>query len=88
MSDSGTEFICGSYLVVKYFPDHDIMALNSGPRPGYIWRSIWGVRRVIEMGSRWVIGSGSMLNILAVSMASHACFFSSNNSSQIGLGGR
>ena len=36
---------------------------NCGPRPSYLWRSIWGVQEVIIKVLRWLIGDGQSIDI-------------------------
>jgi len=48
-------------LKSKYFPDSSIMTADLGANPSFTWRSLHGVRWVIEMGSRWLVGNGESI---------------------------
>jgi len=48
-------------LKCKYYPDRDIGAAELGVNPSYTWRSLHGVKWVIEKGSRSIVGDGSSL---------------------------
>jgi len=45
----------------KYYPASDILSARLGSNPSYTWRSLHGVKWVIEKGSRWIVGDGSSL---------------------------
>lgn len=50
-------------LKAKYFPSSSIWETNVGFNPSYAWRSMWGSRYLLEMGSRWRIGNGRDVKI-------------------------
>ena len=51
------------YRVLKavYFPRCGLMEAPLGHRPSFTWHSLWGVRWVVEEGSRWRVGDGEWL---------------------------
>lgn len=43
----------------KYFNKCDFLDSKIGHNPSYVWRSIWGAKRVVSEGYKWSIGSGT-----------------------------
>ena len=50
-------------LGAKYFPHGSVLDATVGPRPNYKWRSIWGVKDVVVVGTRWIVGNGNQIDI-------------------------
>lgn len=50
-------------LKARYFPSSSLWEANVGFNPSYAWRSIWGARPLLELGSRWRIGDGKTVKI-------------------------
>ncbi|XP_058764138.1 uncharacterized protein LOC131637556 [Vicia villosa] len=48
----------------RYYPRTPIGEAKLGYAPSYAWRSIFGAKELIDMGSRWRIGAGDQVNIL------------------------
>ena len=46
----------------KYHPAGDVLSVELGSNPSCTWRSLHGVKWVIEKGSRWIAGDGCSLN--------------------------
>ncbi|XP_027086733.2 uncharacterized protein [Coffea arabica] len=47
----------------KYFPNTDFFQAQEGSRPSWSWRGLCEVRKYIEAGSRWRVGSGQSIKI-------------------------
>jgi len=52
-----------SLLKAKYYPSLSILQADLGAGPSYTWQSIWGAKRVILEGMRWLIGNGESVNV-------------------------
>ena len=50
-------------LKAIYYPSSDILLAGLGTKPSYTWRSLYGVKGVIEKGSRWIVGDSNSLNV-------------------------
>ncbi|GMJ04337.1 hypothetical protein HRI_004102900 [Hibiscus trionum] len=50
-------------LKARYFPNFGFLNANLGSRPSYIWRSIWCLRKALEMGLYWKVGNGMDISI-------------------------
>ena len=46
-----------------YYPHCSIMEAKKGSRPSWLWASILDGRDVIQLGSRWNIASGQLVNV-------------------------
>jgi len=42
----------------KYFNKCDFLDSKIGHNPSYVWRNIWGAKRVVSEGYKWIIGLG------------------------------
>ena len=47
----------------KYFANVSFWEASLGSSPSFVWRGIWQARQVLELGTRWCIGSGVSVNI-------------------------
>jgi hypothetical protein len=47
----------------RYFPRTNFMEAQIGYQPSYAWRSMFSVKKVMEMGLRWTIGNGQNVRI-------------------------
>lgn len=56
-------FLSVKILKVRYFLNCYLMDVLLGSRLSFIWRSVWGVRWVIEKGSRWLVGNGEKVRV-------------------------
>ncbi|KAL5543910.1 hypothetical protein UlMin_007694 [Ulmus minor] len=55
--------LVGKVLKACYFPNCSFLEAKVGGSPSYTWRSIlWG-RSIIELGSRWRVGSGDSIRV-------------------------
>uniref|UniRef100_A0A2N9JBI5 CCHC-type domain-containing protein n=1 Tax=Fagus sylvatica TaxID=28930 RepID=A0A2N9JBI5_FAGSY len=50
-------------LKSKYFPNSSFLEAKMSPTASYAWKSLLGAREVIELGSRWRVGSGTHIRI-------------------------
>jgi len=50
-------------LSAKYCPNSIILDAELGVRLSFVWRSIWGSRKLILKGSRWLIRNGENIDI-------------------------
>ena len=50
-------------LKSKYFPNSSFLEARVAKRTSFAWKSIMGAREVIDLGSRWCVGSGSRIHI-------------------------
>ncbi|KAL5547784.1 hypothetical protein UlMin_003015 [Ulmus minor] len=55
--------LVGKVLKGCYFPNCSFLEAKIGGSPSYTWMSIWWGRELIEMGSRWRVGSGDMIRV-------------------------
>ena len=39
------------------------MKAELGTKPSFTWRSLWGARKIIQKGSRWLIGNGENVKV-------------------------
>ncbi|KAL5539549.1 hypothetical protein UlMin_045342 [Ulmus minor] len=58
------DFLVGKVLKGCYFPNCSFLEAKIGGSPSYTWMSIWWGRELIEMGSRWRVGSGDMIRVV------------------------
>ncbi|XP_074299860.1 putative mitochondrial protein AtMg00310 [Silene latifolia] len=61
LTNDDTLMVC--VLKGKYFPHCDFMEAEIGTNPSYIWRSIFGVKTVLDMGIRKRVGDGLNTNV-------------------------
>ncbi|TYH58483.1 hypothetical protein ES332_D08G157000v1 [Gossypium tomentosum] len=47
----------------KYFPNTNFWNVNLGSYPSYVWKSIYGTRKLLEDGIGWRVGSGTQISI-------------------------
>ncbi|CAN1194165.1 Uncharacterized mitochondrial protein AtMg00310 [Linum perenne] len=47
----------------RYFPNGDFLSAPKGNGPSYVWQSIRKSQSVVNRGSRWRIGDGSMVHV-------------------------
>lgn len=47
----------------KDYPHCDFMSASLGSHPSFTWRSIWGARRLLELGMGQRVGNGRSINI-------------------------
>jgi len=57
-----TDSLVARLLKSKYYPAGDILSADLGHNPSYTWRSLHGVKWIIEKGSRWIVGDGCNLH--------------------------
>lgn len=50
-------------LKSKYFPHSNVLDASLGPRPIYIWRSLWGANALVKEGIVWCVGCGSPVKV-------------------------
>lgn len=53
----------GHILKARYFPKTGFLNAQLGSNPSLIWRSIWCAWRVLEMGLKWMVGLGELINV-------------------------
>ncbi|KAA3469857.1 reverse transcriptase [Gossypium australe] len=63
--NSRTKYISanGNYYACRNVMTGDFMSSRLRSYPSYTWRSIWGVRRLLENGCGWRVSSGDVINI-------------------------
>ncbi|OMO58663.1 reverse transcriptase [Corchorus capsularis] len=54
------ESLCARLLRAKYYPRGNFMQAQLGSNPSFLWRSLVAGKRVIDVGSRYRIGSGEL----------------------------
>ena len=55
--------VVAKLLKAQYYLDCSLLDASLGPRPSFMWCSLWGARDVIQRGSRWLIGNGCEVNV-------------------------
>ncbi|KAL5579343.1 hypothetical protein UlMin_011785 [Ulmus minor] len=55
--------LVGKVLKACYYPNCSFLEAKLGSSPSFSWRSIWWGREIIELGSRWRVGSGDSINV-------------------------
>lgn len=55
--------IVSRLLQAKYFPAKTFLEANLGRNPSFMWRSIWGARKLLNKGLRWKVGNGATVNV-------------------------
>jgi hypothetical protein len=56
---TGPHNIVTRLFKAKYFNKCDFLDSKIGHNPSYVWRNIWGAKRVVSEGYKWTIGPGS-----------------------------
>lgn len=62
---SNPDALVSQILKAKYSPQGEFLNSKLGGNPSYTWRSIWKSRKLLMEGSRWLIGSGENVKVLA-----------------------
>lgn len=52
-------------LKARYFRQTDFMEAKVGSNPSFIWRSILWDRQILQYGTRWRVGSGDKIQVMA-----------------------
>ena len=47
----------------RFFQDENILNLNDLAKGSYAWKSIKGIKHIVEIGSKWWIGRGNKVKI-------------------------
>ncbi|KAL5574974.1 hypothetical protein UlMin_016673 [Ulmus minor] len=55
--------LVGKVFKACYFPNSSFLNAKVGSRPSYTWKSILRGRKVIELWSRWRVGSGESIRV-------------------------
>jgi hypothetical protein len=50
-------------LKKKYFSKESFLSSRLGNNPSYVWRSIWGAKRLVQSGMIWGVGDGNSIKI-------------------------
>ena len=53
-------------MKAKYYPQGDFMASSLGGHPSYAWRSVWGAKKLLQEGMRWIVGNGQSIKIWVI----------------------
>ena len=55
--------LAAKVISAKYYPNLSFMDVTLGTKPSFAWRSIYGVRDLLENGLIWRVGNGKMIKI-------------------------
>lgn len=61
MSNTGS--LAAKLFKARYFSKSNFLDASLGNNPSFVWRSIWEAKNLVKAGARWMIGSGSNINI-------------------------
>ena len=56
------ESLVAQVLKKKYFLESFLLS-RLGYNPSYVWRSIWGAKRLVQAGMIWRVGEGNSIKI-------------------------
>jgi ribonuclease HI len=57
------ESLVAQVLKKKYFSNESFLSSRIGNNPSYVWRSIWGAKKLIQDGMIWRVGDGNSIKI-------------------------
>jgi hypothetical protein len=57
------ESLMAKNLKAKYYHNSSFMDAKLGSKPSFVWRSIHGIRDILEAGLLWRVGNGQSINI-------------------------
>jgi hypothetical protein len=57
------ESLVAQVLKKKYFSKESFLSSRLGNNPSYVWRSIWGAKRLVQSGMIWGVGDGNSIKI-------------------------
>jgi hypothetical protein len=57
------ESLVAQVLKTKYFSKESFLSSRLGSNPSYVWRSIWGAKKLVQDGMIWRVGDGNSIKI-------------------------